>query len=251
MKWLLPLSAIILVTSCATQNKPWTADQKAKMGNIQIGAVTAENEAYQAPAGASNLSGPVAVPVGVDPIAAAVGLTLGSLVVKGIETNANSQFKNNFAASLQSINRNAPTNIAAAVSPAWQKELRSQNFVKQRLGTGGSTLSLHISDYGLANTTPGASAYADKTNNKYVVAVNGILTLTNSRGKKLLEAPVAGYSQGYSYSFASTSRSITPGAGSTLQEWAGRPERLRSQVKIAAADIARDCAQVIADKAAD
>lgn len=251
MKCLLPLSFIIAVSSCAPQSKPWTADQKAKMGNIQLASVTAEADAYQEPSGVGSQSGPVPVPVGVDPIAAAVGLTLGSLVVKGIEANANSQFEKNFASSLQTINRTAPTNIAAAVTPTWQKEVRAVNFVKKRLGAGGSTLSLHISDYGLANATSASSVYADKSNNKYVVAVNGTLTLTNAQGKKMLEAPVSGFSQGFSYSSAGGGRSITPGAGSTIQEWASRPERLRTHVKLAAADIARDCAQVIAEKAAE
>lgn len=255
MKYLLPLSFMIAVTACVPQSKPWTADQKAKIGNVQLAAVTAESSAYQAPQTGGADSGPVPVPVGVDPIAAAVGMALGSLVVNGIEANANAQFRDNFASSLATINRTAPTNIVAAISPSWQKELRAQPFIRKRLGSGGSTLSLHISDYGLASTTPGGPVYSDKTNDKYVVAVNGTLTLTSANGKKILNTPVSGYSEGFSYTGVgnnrATSRHVTHGAGSTLQKWAASPDRLRTHVKMAAVDIARDCAHVIAEKAGE
>lgn len=251
MKYLVPfVASLIALSSCATQSKPWTEAQKAKIGTIQLAPVTAEADAYRAPEGMSQQPGVMPVPVGADPIAAAVGLTLGALVVKGIEANAQSQFEKNFSQSINIINRTAPTSIAQAVTPSWQKDLRSSSFVKKRLGAGGSTLSLHINQYGLVSTTSG-TVYADKSNNKYIVAVEGTLTLTDSRGKKMLDVPVSGYSQGYSYARVGGNRVITPEAGSNLQSWAAQPERLRTHVKLAAADITRDCVQIIADKSGE
>lgn len=255
MKNFITFSLALSIAACVPQSKPWTADQKAKIGNIQLAGVTAEADAYQAPSGVSSQSGPMAVPVGVDPIAAAVGVTIGALVVKGIEANADAQFRDNFSSSLQVVNRTAPTNIVSAVTPSWQKELRALPFVRKRLGSGGSTLALHISDYGLVNTSPGNSVYADKSNAKYVVMVNGRLTVKNPSGKTIYDTPVSGYSQGFSYTGIGNNRAstrhITHGAGSTLQEWAARPDRLRAHVKMAATDIARDCAKVISEKAGE